>query len=562
MHALLAELKGVTAVREGHTGAIRDAGRRSRGSDARLPLYARIDADDPDGSGACPAAAPGARCSFVSVPGGGDVLLTCGSNGYNRLGHLSSDTDEADADRETRGYSGTTSRLGPVVGLHGSSVASVACGSAHTLVAMTDGSVFTFGKCHTGQLGHGNLDTDEPRPRLVEAFAGRGVASDAAAGAGAVGARSAVTADAAPARRIHIVTVGAGTSHSAAIDDTGRLYVWGNNYHGCLGFADECHRLVPTDATPHLVQANALSGAAAAGAASPAARAATPSLRAVQFAGGDFHSLVLVSVPVTNEGAAGAHSGAGATKRDTTATGTHMVVYAAGRNDHGQLGVGEGATYRRGFARVALLSSSEDAYVGSPTFIAASAHSSAAVTAGGALFVWGTNAARLTKLGGGDVAAPSRVHMPTTAAVSAVALGTEHAVVVTADGSALGAGNGANFGARTLQDTFVPIAVRMAADPRSKPGDAHRQAGDQSYVSAACGDSHTLLIDSDGVAWVAGRNDYGKCGHSSARYVDRFTRLDLAAAGESEGTRVARAVLGGSNHTAVLVCASTHEPDL
>jgi alpha-tubulin suppressor-like RCC1 family protein len=43
-----------------------------------------------------------------------------------------------------------------------------------------------------------------------------------------------------------VVSVGAGEYHSFAIDNTGDLYVWGNNGSGQLGLDDLTNRLTPT----------------------------------------------------------------------------------------------------------------------------------------------------------------------------------------------------------------------------------------------------------------------------------------------------------------------------
>lgn len=61
------------------------------------------------------------------------------------------------------------------------------------------------GKCHVGQLGHGEEFSDEYVPRLVE-----------------------------KPKDVKFVAVSSGDSHSLAITDQGELYVFGIGYYGAL----------------------------------------------------------------------------------------------------------------------------------------------------------------------------------------------------------------------------------------------------------------------------------------------------------------------------------------
>jgi alpha-tubulin suppressor-like RCC1 family protein len=47
-------------------------------------------------------------------------------------------------------------------------------------------------------------------------------------------------------KEITFRTVVAGSSHSLALDNKGKLYTWGNNEDGQLGLGDEEHRNIPT----------------------------------------------------------------------------------------------------------------------------------------------------------------------------------------------------------------------------------------------------------------------------------------------------------------------------
>ncbi|KAI6149944.1 regulator of chromosome condensation 1/beta-lactamase-inhibitor protein II [Pisolithus tinctorius] len=46
------------------------------------------------------------------------------------------------------------------------------------------------------------------------------------------------------------------------------------------------------------------------------------------------------------------------------------------------------------------------------------------------------------------------------------------------------------------------------------------------FVHAACGRSHSLLVDSTGQAWSAGANNFGQCGHAISPLVASFKAID------------------------------------
>ncbi len=94
----------------------------------------------------------------------------------------------------------------------------VACGWSHTIVATSDGSVFSWGYNHHGQLGHGD-QADRLSPACVGAERFQGHA---------------------------ICFVAAGARHSIAVSSGGDPRTWGNGQYGCLGHDDEAGRLAPS----------------------------------------------------------------------------------------------------------------------------------------------------------------------------------------------------------------------------------------------------------------------------------------------------------------------------
>jgi len=152
-------------------------------------------------------------------------LWTWGNNGQGRLGL----GDTADRGRPT---------LVPLADLSGvTSFDTVIAGNSHTLALDQQGRLWAWGNNGNGRLGIGNT-TEQHRPTLVPLTGLSGVSS--------------------------FDVVAAGSSHTLALDQQGRLWAWGNNGSGRLGIGNttEQHRPVrqdpalPTLATPAPAELN------------------------------------------------------------------------------------------------------------------------------------------------------------------------------------------------------------------------------------------------------------------------------------------------------------------
>ncbi|GJP40486.1 hypothetical protein CLOM_g164 [Closterium sp. NIES-68] len=107
--------------------------------------------------------------------------------------------------------------------LRGVSIQHMALGGQHTLAVTADGQLLSWGK---GSLGHGPLPlfsrlsrkSSETIPRLVHAMA-----------------------------NTKVVRVAAGMLHSACVDDSGRLFVFGGNRFAQLGLGDHKDREEPVE---------------------------------------------------------------------------------------------------------------------------------------------------------------------------------------------------------------------------------------------------------------------------------------------------------------------------
>ena len=138
------------------------------------------------------------------------LVYSWGSDIYGRLGHNTEDK--------------SLSHPKQIQSLP-DNVKQVSTGSAHSIAVDGEGQVYTWGKCHYGQLGHGEMDEDEHSPRPVESLKG-----------------------------IAISCVVGGDSHVLAVTrDEGRVYTWGLGYYGTLGHGNESSLAIPkrVEGIPH-----------------------------------------------------------------------------------------------------------------------------------------------------------------------------------------------------------------------------------------------------------------------------------------------------------------------
>ncbi|TLY25691.1 MAG: RCC1 repeat-containing protein, partial [Nitrospirae bacterium] len=126
-----------------------------------------------------------------------------------------------------RGTSGGASATpGQVIGL--SNVTAIASFGAHTLALKADGTVWAWGDNHLGQLGHGTAGGNSPLPVQVTGL-------------------SNIT------KIVTGLALGAGGIHSLALKSDGTAWAWGNNFTGQLGTGSFTSSPVP-------VQVNGLTG--------------------------------------------------------------------------------------------------------------------------------------------------------------------------------------------------------------------------------------------------------------------------------------------------------------
>uniref|UniRef100_A0A3Q3E2P0 X-linked retinitis pigmentosa GTPase regulator n=1 Tax=Labrus bergylta TaxID=56723 RepID=A0A3Q3E2P0_9LABR len=145
--------------------------------------------------------------AFITVTGD---LYTFGETEHGRLGLQEEQLANHRVPQRVQGI------LGRVI--------KVSCGGEHT-VALTEESVYTFGRGQHGQLGHGTFQFEADLPKTLEHFYDSSIK--------------------------HIAC---GENHTAVITDDGLLYTFGDGRHGKLGIGEEnfFNRFSPTLCTRFL----------------------------------------------------------------------------------------------------------------------------------------------------------------------------------------------------------------------------------------------------------------------------------------------------------------------
>ena len=378
-------------------------------------------------------------------------LWSWGSDVYGRLGHGTEDKHLA-RPKEVEFFS-SRAETAEEAEAERQLQAVVTCGSAHNIVVDGEGRCYTWGKCHYGQLGHGEMDQNELSPRPVAALCG-----------------------------VQLRSVAAGDSHVLAVTDGGQLFSWGVGFYGCLGHGDEKSLSVP-----RLVEALGSTG--------EDTGACSLRMRVASAAGGAFHSLA-----VTTEGrvlvwgrnhrgqlglppkkvpdySAGPGSG-GATKTvrlnkktpvELSAV-SNRCLEAAACNDHSLLLLKDGTVLSFG--------ANDHKQLGRP------------------------------KAEDGQPVGECHINPSTFGGkeVARISAGWDHCAAITKQGKLFTWGGGSQgqlgLGPGHLRDTPEPSMVRVTSGV--------------SFTRVSCGDGFTVALAADDSVWTFGSGDYGKLGCGSA----------------------------------------------
>ncbi|KAG8055581.1 hypothetical protein GUJ93_ZPchr0001g29675 [Zizania palustris] len=410
-------------------------------------------------------------------------------------------------------------------------VVAVAAGESHTLALTGDGEVYSWGRGMFGRLGTGR-EADEHVPTAVAPV----VAS---------GGRL----------RPRFVAVASGAYHSLALDDEGSLWSWGYNIYGQLGYGEEnslfpclverfqdlgSPETLPDEARNSDAQSSLkLSSVKAGGMMS----FAIDTLGALWMWGNcpqqtdagefciaassvplpvwDFHGHTVVKVACGNEHVVAAVS------TGETYTGGDLVCYAWGKNNHGQLGLGD----KESRSHPVLISSFSEESSWEVYEIACGAWHTAVLTNKKSFDVdlesrcWTFGLGDNGQLGHGTTASkcsPQPVDgLPTGTFLISLDCGLFHTTVVSSDGEVwcwgmergLGLCPEASFSGVDAGDALHPIRVQ------SPETNGFKFMGP---VQVACGAAHTVLVAGDGYRmWAWGRGRSGVLGRNQT--ADSYT---------------------------------------
>ncbi|KAG3120740.1 hypothetical protein PI124_g1442 [Phytophthora idaei] len=345
----------------------------------------------------------------------------------------------------------------------------------------TQSSVYTWGNGTLGQLGHGPVVKsgirnayEEMTPKLVEAFEGK-----------------------------DITNVEFGASHSAAIDEDGRLYVWGSNEYSKLGLGESSEmetlprevealkgiKIVDVSCGDYFTAAvdedgkmyswgwggSTMKGAGGLGHAGGKDEP-TPRL---------LTTLVDQGVPIATVECGEFH---------TVALTKDGEIWAWGNGEYGRLGNGESDTCE---VPEPIEFFSKDNVVS----IAAGRDFSFALTDKGELYSWGGNSQNQLGIGGGlamDVynieSIPVLVEAFNGLSVKQIAAGYDHAAAVTEDGRLY------MWGAKIWIEPHEMTAVN-----------------DYKMTQVACGRQYTVALTDDGKVFTFGKGSSNCLGHGDRK---------------------------------------------
>jgi alpha-tubulin suppressor-like RCC1 family protein len=369
------------------------------------------------------------------------------------------------------------------------SVPRIDAGGYHGAVLPSDGSLFTWGRNQYGQIGDGSIDNKNAPVRIREDIQWGGISTGGGHTAalksdnalwdwgwnnnGQLGDGS--TTDThlpepvATDKQWRVIS--AGLQHTAAVRTDNTLWSWGSNTYGQVGDGTSLtSRSTPTQIMP-----------------------------ANQWAmvdGGDSHTLALT---------------------------TNGVLWAWGRNLHGELGNGT------------TVESDAPISIATPTTlwvaVAAGGYHSAAVKSDGTLWAWGYN--NYGQLGYATSPATEN-HSPQQIGADnvwlAVAAGENHTVALNSNGTLWSWGN--NASGQLGYDT----------SPSTQSQTPQQVGQDTDWIAIAAGTDYTIALKSDETVWAWGGNAFGQLGDGTnipkstpALAIELRPKLTLTKAGHGTG---------------------------
>ncbi len=391
----------------------------------------------------------------------------------------------------------------------------IACGGTHSMAIKANGTLWAWGNNANGQLGIGTPSAPMPSPVPVGSahswigisagfFHSAAIQSNGALftwglnNVGQLGINTTVS-QLAPLQvgNSHVwKSVECGQYHTMGLQSNGTLWGWGKNNAGQLGDNSVINRLSPV-------------------------QEATFATNWVGMACGqaDTNSIASHTIAIKADGTLYGF-GSNQFGQLGTATGTNSLVpilvtsfadainvecgwacsfvrksngqlFAYGNNASGNLGNGNTTNASSPIA-VSIVPSGWSSVQGGGDF-------SFAIAGNGTIYAWGND--NNGQLGNGIVsgAVPNPTQIGNSNNWKSIFTGTRHAVGIKSDGTLFTWGNNSNgqLGNGTNATSSNPVQVNSA---------------NANWISASCGDKHTMAIKSDGTLWGWGFNQFGQLG--------------------------------------------------
>ena len=357
----------------------------------------------------------------------------------------------------------TINKSSPVQAGIGSSWSQAPAGSSFTAALRTDGTIYAWGLNTVGQLGA--FDTiSRSNPVIVLAATNIGLFNSWSA-------------------------VGAGSTFTVAIDSNKKLYAWGDNTNGQLGYGDTTARIFP-------VQLGASSWTAVAGGFVGSVAGIDITGKLFTWGGNTSGQLgdgttLNKSSPIQIGASSWTQIGPGGTGFiGITATGG---LFLWGANTSGQLGDNT------------AVSKSSPVQIGSSswTMVAGGNSMSGAIDITGKLYVWGANS--VGQIGDQTVANRSNPVLITAfisagvsvSSWSAVSAGGTHVIALTSTKSlySWGTNSSGQLGLGDTVNRSVPVQIDSS-----------------SWTIVTAGSSHSLAVKLNNSLWAWGYNNFGQLG--------------------------------------------------
>jgi alpha-tubulin suppressor-like RCC1 family protein len=426
----------------------------------------------------------------------------------------------------TGGYNDTYTLMPMTSVPVGKTPEAISCGDSHTIVLMTDGTVYGTGENSNGQLGAGNINEQTTLTQMTigngstyvtdvkaiicggyytmvlkenNSVFGTGDNEDGQFGNGSTnGSQTTLTLITSIPEGKTPLAISCGRDHTIVLMEDGSVYGTGDNGDGELGTGDDNDK---NTFTPMTIDDGT-----------------TPVTNVKAIACGKYHSIVLM-----NNG----------------------TVYGTGENYDGELGTGDNDDYKTTLTEMKMVDGEGSIPVTNAKAIASGNSFTIVLMENGS--VYGTGENYNGQLGNQDVSDTTNLLIPmqiidgneeivSVTNAKAIACGDSHTIVLMNDGTLYGTGDNYYGQLGTGDTTSQTILTPMINETGKTP------------IAISCGQDHTIVLMSDGTVYGIGSNNDGQLGDLTIDDIE----TTLTPMIMPEGLK-AIAITTGRYHTVVLM---------